>query len=173
MNRAFYTALKTKGEAMVSDGVATFRRVSMWNGQLEKLKAGTIHAFDLPALFFEFQAGEVDTVGGGVQVFDPVKVRMHVIDKLFDSNEDGEVNLNALDLGDKVYTAFQMYQVVGATYGSSPFNRTAIELDEDHDALYHHVTEFTTTWTDNSANWPTGAGWVDPTLTPDITITTT
>lgn len=174
MNKNLYNGLKAIAAGILgTDQKPVFKTVSMWNNQLSDERGNKVmeHNFRKPAIFFEFQPDQVDTMGNGVQVFEPLPIRVHLIDELFDSKDGtGEVNLQVFDYGDLIYRNFQLKQVTGAAFGCSPLNRTSIELDVDHDNLYHHVTTFTTTWTDNSMSKPVGGYDIDPPLLADITV---
>lgn len=170
MNRNLYIGLKAIGMSIQLNSEPIFKYIGMWNNQLEKDKEDKIFSFRKPAMFFEFLPNTVDSVGAGVQIFDPLPVKIHVIDDMYDAKDGtNEVNLQVFDLGDLVYKNFQLNSVKGADYGTSPLNRTEVELDVDHDNLYHHITTFTTTWIDNSVTQPVGGYEIDPPLQAAIT----
>lgn len=165
MNRNLYNGLKT-----IAATLTDYKYIGMWNNQLTETKNGSEFDKPRPWLLFEFVSSQVDSVGGGVQVFDPLLIRMHTIAELFDAADGtNELNLAVFDLTDKLYKKFQLNQVTGADYGTSPLNRTEVEVDSNHDNLYHHITTFTTTWVDNSATLPIGGYEIDPVLQADIT----
>jgi hypothetical protein len=172
MNRILYLGLVEIAKTIL-DGKnkPVFKQISMWNNQLDNAREGLVFDFRKPALFFEFMPEVVDAVGAGVQVFDPLPIRIHIIDELFDAKDGtNEVNLQVFDLGDLIYKKFQLNSVKGNGYGTSTLNRSSVELDVNHDNMYHHITTFTTTWTDNSAKQPAGGYEIDPPLIADITI---
>lgn len=146
--------------------------LSMWNGQVEKLKEKHPQQFDFrkPAVFIQLVPDTVDTQGGGVQIYDPFIIKIHIIHEFYNaSNGTNELNLDVFDLADDVHSALQMFAVRGDDFGSSPLNRTSTELDDDHDNIYHFVHTYTTTWTDNSTRQPVGGFEIDPVLQADIT----
>lgn len=173
MNANLYNGLETLGAAILDDdNVRIFKYIGIWNNQLLDMKEGKIFDFQKPALFFEFIADQVDAIGAGVQVFDPLFIKCHIIDDFLDEgNGLIELNTRTFGLADKLYKGFQLKRIIGDDYGTSPLNRTSLELDTDSDGNYHHITTFTTTWTDNSAPEPEGGYEIDPVLRASITST--
>lgn len=171
--RQLYLGLKDRANTQVIEraGVPRFKYIGMWNNQLELLKAGKILGFRLPALLFEFESpSPVDSVGNGVQVFDPFKIKCHILHEFYDAkNGDTAINLDVFDIEKYLYLAFQLHEIKGADYGCSPLNRTGIDFDYDHDNIYHCIPEYTTTWTDSSMSQPVGGYDIDPPLDADIT----
>ncbi len=155
--RKLYEGLRARGIAKDTDG-----RIRYWGkwrtGHLEKMREGKKLGHDFPAVFFEFASpSEVLSIGGGVQVFDPMFVKIHVIHKFLNNTDGGtELNLDYYDLGKEVYSWFEGYKIEGADYGSSPLNRTSVEDDDEDDNLYQYRILYATTWTDNSLKWPRG-----------------
>lgn len=171
MNRNLYLGLNSVGASIIgTDGKSVFKYIGMWNNQLKNMEDGKILDFRKPALFFEFIPSTVDSVGSNVQIFDPLLIKCHIIHEFFNASDGtNELNLDIFDIADATHAALQLYQVTGVDYGTSPLNRTEVELDVDHDNLYHHVITYTTTWTDNSTRQPIGGYEIDPPLQLDLT----
>jgi hypothetical protein len=126
--------------------------IQMWNNQLENINDGGNYSFLLPAIFIEFVNNQnVDSVGGGVQVFDPLDINVHIIHDQYDST-DGTMdqNLEVLDLKQKVYKALQLFK----TNGSGYFNRVSEDQDYNHSNIYHFIQTYRTTWTDCDRELP-------------------
>lgn len=170
MNSNLYNGLKTLADDIQVNSVSVFKYVGIWNNQLMDMEERKIFDFERPALFFEFLPSTIYSIGAGVQVFDPLVIKMHIIDDFLDA-KDGtiELNLQTFGFADLLYKGFQLKQVSGDGYGTSPLDRTGMELPTDFGSEYHHITEFTTTWTDNSAPQPEGGYEIDPPLQADIT----
>jgi hypothetical protein len=168
--RELFEGLVTRGRA--KDTSSRIRYWGKWRrGHLENMREGKKLGHDFPAVFFEFVSpGEVLSIGGGVQMFDPVFVRVHVIHKFLNNTEGGtELNLDYYDLGKEVHGWFEGYKIEGADYGSSPMNRTSVEDDDEDDNLYQYRITYSTTWTDNSLKWPRGGYEQDPVFNGVIT----
>lgn len=147
----------------------------MWNNQVNDMvdeKGQKVYSFQLPATFIEFvNDNPVDSVGGGVQIYDPCDIKIHIVHDFYDA-QDGtmEVNLEIFDIEQQIHDALQLFAVKGDDYGSGPFSRVSQERDYDHSNVYHSIPTYRTTWTDNSRSQPVGGYEIDPPLTLDLTV---
>lgn len=167
MEKALYTAIKTQIQTYIPE----IKFVAMWNNQFDRMQSGEDYSVQLPALFPEFPMdAQCDVVGNNVRVFDPLVLRFHLIDNRID-NMDGteEENFAVFTLKQKVKATFQLFKC----NGSSSFNCTGESGDNDHNNLYHFITDFTTTWVDQQDSLPVGGSLDTPphttTITPVIT----
>lgn len=168
--KELYLGLK----AQIQAAAPLIKYIGMWNNQVDDLegKENKIYSFGFPCVFFEFaNENVVDSIGAGVQVFDPLDIKVHIIDDFYDA-QDGtiEVNLEIFDIEAQIYSALQLFQVKGTNYGSGPISRVSVERDYDHSNLYHSIPTYRTTWTDNSQSQPVGGFDVEPPLSLGATI---
>ena len=147
----FFLALYAQILAQVTD----IQYVRMWNNQLDLVVAGKLELFQCPAAFIEFQShtANKDTLGGGVQIFDPLLFKIHILSWQLDA-ADGtfEQNLAIYDLKDKMYLAVQKFQP-GLTDTTTPVGsciRIAEYQDYKHAGIYHYIQEYQTTLVDYS-----------------------
>jgi len=130
--------------------------VRLWNNQVQLMKDETneaqMYPFPLPAIFIEFlNDNEITQLGNGVQMFDPLTVRLHIVDNEFDSM-DGcmEQNLNILTLKQQIYASMQGFEPNGAV----AFVRTQETQDYDHSNVYHFIQDYQTNYVDFTLNRP-------------------
>lgn len=140
--------------------------VRMWNNQADFLLAGRMELFQMPAFFIEFTTASTLGVmaGEGVQLYDPVVVRIHILHWQLDANGnfiDGgfEQNLDVFDTKDKVYKLLQKFK----PSKGSPMNRSSEVQDYNHPGVYHFIQEYLTTWTDELMQEPVGGTQTGPT----------
>lgn len=166
MQEPLYTAIKAQIFAQIPE----CKFVAMWNDQVDRMQEGKDYSFQSPAIFVELpDEAQCDQVGGGVRVFDPLPITLHIVDVRLD-NMDGtmEQNFEVFTVKQKCYGSFQLFK----TPGSSPFNCTSETTDKNHNNIYHFLQVFTTTWTDQQQAAPIG-GFEDlpphtTTITPII-----
>lgn len=168
-----YAGLKAR--VVAKDLTSIIKFIGKWDQSvLDRLEKGKDHAFRLPAVFFEFVSPQdVISVGGGVQLFDPLVVRVHVLHEFYNDTDTGtRINLDVYDVGKTVHGWIQNYQVTGADYGSGPLCRTSVEEDDTHGQVFHYIASYTTTWVDNSTTYPEGGIEQDPPFYADISAET-
>jgi hypothetical protein len=166
--RELYEQLKARG--ISQDATARIKYWGKWADHQKRQEQGKIHAFNHPAVFFEFSTPIVwQSIGGGVQVAD-VMVRVHTLHKWLADTESGTaINLDIYDLAKEVHGWFQQYEYRGADFGFSGMDRVNWHEDEDPDQMYHHISDYMTSWTDNSTKTPRGGYEIAPPLDAAIT----
>jgi hypothetical protein len=144
-------------EARIQTLVPEFNFIRVWNNQHEKLKEDTEEGAKsmmiwTPALLVEFTAPEeILQLGNGVQLYDPLDIRIHILqDELDAGNGEMEQNLNVFALKQRVYAALQEFEPNGAC----AFVRVNEEQDYDHTNLYHYIQTYRTNYVDDSMNRP-------------------
>jgi len=125
--------------------------VDLWNDQLIMTEEGKGLLFPFPSVFIGFPE-PIDFVGqvGGVSKAQNVIVRLHNITK-----QPQRTNFDFHTL--KQLTFFSINGLMGTDTGDSLSNFSALQrisetYDEDKKLLYHFQQDYTTNWTDNSAN---------------------
>lgn len=169
MERELLSAIQTKLGATVPEILF----IHMWNNQVERLKEVndegiSTYVFPLPATLIEFVSPmEILQLGNGVQLYDPLIIRIHFVHNLLDAGDGTmEQNLEVFDLKNKVYKALQGFEPAGAV----AFVRVAEEQDYDHPNLYHFIMDFQTNFVDASAIKPVdGVDSISP-LPPVISV---
>lgn len=161
--KELFLAIKARALSKLSGNQVTF--VQLWNNQSNLLKAtrkdtntgySDTYNFPMPAIFVEFQnVLPIQQLGNGVQVYDKLIVRLHIIHEFYDA-QDGtfEQDLPALQLAEDVYKAFQDW--MSDTVAAGVFTRTGEIQDYNHDNLYHFIQEYQTDYQDFTMNRPVG-----------------
>ena len=165
--------------ARIATKVPEVLHMAIFNDQINRLQniqpegdySQDCYAFARPAIFVEFlNPNEVIQLGQGVQMYDPLIIRIHLIHDNFHNGGDMDMDLAIFDLKDKVFKALQKFEPTG----SGLLIRTAEEQDYDHGNIYHWIMDFTTTYVDSLAAEPVGSiSTVPPTslnLTLDLDI---
>ena len=137
--------------------------VQLWNNQFAKwlddikdlefkdLEAPTdtknsTYAVNYPAILIEFYNAECNQLGRGVQAYDDLIVRIHIVHQQLDAGDGTmEQNLDVYDLQDAVYSALQKFRPAGCV----EFIRGRHELDWNHGNLYHYIVEYGTNYMDS------------------------
>jgi hypothetical protein len=142
-----------------------FAFVDIWNNQLELEQQNVQYSFPMPACFIEIvNPGEPKQLGDGVQLYDPLLIRLHIIHNQLDAgNGTFERNLDVFDLTDKTFKHMQGFEPDKA----SAFFRVNDERDYLHTNIYHFIQDYKTTYLDDSAQRSTDGYAI--TLTPKIT----
>lgn len=149
----------------------------MWNNQLELLAAGKLEMFNHPACFIEFSSAEIQQLGNGVQLFNPLKFKVHILDWQIDAMDGTfEQNLEVYDLKDVIYQALQklqpglLNQDTPQNIPVSEFIRIAEWQDYQHAGVYHYIQEYSTTLIDNNALEPVGGSDWTPVGDPPLDV---
>lgn len=146
-----------------SGAVVSVNYVRMWNNQLERLINGDQSDFslfgvngDTPAILIEFVSpATIMHLGNGVQIYDPLDIRVHILHQFFDA-QDGtqDQDVVVLDIAEAVYFALNSWFSSTVAYGQ--FVRISEEWDYDHPDVYHFVQTYRTTYVDTATNLPIG-----------------
>ena len=151
---------------ITSDPLIKFCQV--WNDQLKWEMEGQLYDYLKPAVFIEFDSpNPISQLGNGVQQFDPLMVRLHIIHEYYnaiDGNGVQEQNLEVFAVKQRIY---QMIQKFEPDYAVA-FVRSSEQQQYDHNMLYHYVQEYKTNFIDNSLNEPIGSVTNTPPITIDI-----
>lgn len=150
--RALYEDIKTKLETLKdSDGSNTFKWIHVWNNQLELIDQSKTYETQYPACFIEFMPQDIKQLGAGLQSYDPLMLRFHVIHQQTDATDGTmEQNLDVFDLKTRVFKLLQKFEPTGA----SMFVRTAETPDHRHGRLYEFIQEYKTEYIENTTLEP-------------------
>jgi hypothetical protein len=166
--KELYLELKQR----INDKSPEIQHVAIFNNQIDLLEniytegqnyQNTTELFPTPAVFFEFESpSEIHQLGNGVQLYDPLNIKVHIVHTFFNGENYGE-NLEVFDVKLSVFKALQKFE----PKQSVPLVRILEEQDSDHTSIYHYVMTFLTNYMDNSMNEP-----VDPgkTIQPPIEV---
>jgi len=124
-------------------------------------------SFALTACLVEFVNQNVPrSIGNGVQIYEPLVVRLHIgMEQLDSGTGTMNQNLDIFTLKNKFYLALQNWH----TEGSGTFDRTGERQDFEHNNLYIWQMEFTTSYIDSIAIEPRGRIVKPPTTDLDLT----
>jgi len=148
MTKSFFIAIRNQ---LLTNTQLNF--VQLWNNQLQDLKGkeNNSYSFPLPACFIEFVApSEVLQLGAGVQMFDPLIVRLHIVHEFLNNIDDAngmlEQDLAILDLKQSVYSTMQVFEPQYAVM----FVRVSETIDYDHNNVVEFIQDYKTNLIDNS-----------------------
>lgn len=142
-----------------------FAFVDVWNNQLDLAEQQQQYSFPLPAAFIEIlNVQEPKQLGDGVQLYDQLIVRLHIVHEQLDAGDGTmERNLDVFDLTQKTFKRMQGFEPDKA----SAFFRVNEERDYYHTNVYHFIQDYKTTYLDDSAQRSTDGFSIN--LTPKIT----
>lgn len=154
--------------AKVRTDLPQFKFVGIYNQQEEEMKAEKNQYYDVqkPALFIEvIDDTVIQQLGGGLQIYDPLLIRLHVVHEQFDAIDGTmEQNLDVYDLKQDVYLAFDRWE----PNGSSMWVRMSEKRDHNHTNIYVFLQDWQTTFVDNSAKRPSAVTTPPTNLQIDI-----
>ncbi len=160
--RTFIEAILVKLET-----VTGVKFVRVWNDQLTLDENQEGYSFDMPAIFVELvNSQEIRQLGDGLQMYDPLFIRLHICHWQLDAGEEGmEQNLDAIDFKQDVFEVMDGFEPSGAT----AFVRSTEEMDYQHKGVYHAIQDYKTTYVDTSRQKSTdgitiNAGTVTPVI---------
>lgn len=140
--------------------------IAVYNNQFDLMEGQQIYSFPFPCAFVEIVSdSEAQQLGNGVQIFDPLYVKIHIGHEFY-NGDNQEENLAVYDLRDKVYKALQKWEPNGAV----AFIRSSETQDPDHTNVYHFVQTYTTNYIDTIMEQPVDGQTVNPPFELDITI---
>jgi len=164
MNSIFFNEIQTQLNTALPN-----LYVRLFKNQFDELEDGDNYSFPFPCCFIEFINNEhIKMLGNGVQLYDPLIVRLHIGHLEYDST-DGQLdqNLNILGVKDQIFTILQKWK----STKSSIFVRTDEQMHVQHDQVSVFIQEYTTTLTDDSLREPVGGQQTTPTTDLDLTVT--
>jgi hypothetical protein len=173
MERELLSAIQAK----LGTDVPEVLFIHMWNNQHERLKEDneegiSTYLFPLPATLIEFVGPmEIQQLGNGVQLYDPLIIRIHLLHNMLDAGDGTmEQNLLVFDIKNKVYKSLQAFEPTGAV----AFVRVFEEQDYDHPNLYHFIIDFQTNFVDSATIKPVdgvdSTSPIPPVITSDLII---
>lgn len=149
--------------------VSDLQHVRMWNNQHLWVIEGKMELFGNPSAFIEFESGNIDQMGEGIQIYNPLTFKVHLLDWQMDAGDGTfEQNLAIYDLKDKVFQALQKFNP-GKTDSSDPASiciRVAEEQDYEHKGLYHFIQTYKATLVDVIMQEPVNGIDSDPVPMP-------
>jgi hypothetical protein len=164
--KQLYSDIKTKLQE-----VSGFNYIGIWNNQVEAIQNRdpddySANTWPLPALFVEIvtSSDNIQQLGNGVQIYDPLPVRIHIVDDFY-NGDNMEENTRVFDHGQAVYAVLQKFEPDGAV----AFIRTGEEQDFDHNNVYHFIQTYTTNYIDSSREEPVGFLEKEPPTDLEIT----
>jgi len=164
MNTTFFTEIQTQLNTVLPN-----LYIRLFNSQFDTIEEGENYAFPFPCCFIEFVNDEhIKMLGNGVQLYDPLIVRLHIGSLEYDSMDGNlDQNLNILSLKDTIYTTIQKWK----STKSSIFIRTNEIMHTQHDQVSVFIQDYKTTLVDDSMREPVGGITVNTIATLDDTVT--
>ncbi len=112
---------------------------------------GSSFSTQLPGIFIEFVTENVMVLSQGVESFDPLDIKIHIIDNMIDAGDGTQdQNLRIFDFKHQVYLLLKQFKPTRCV----PLFRVSERQDYDHDNLYHYVQTYRTNYIDNSMQTP-------------------
>ena len=139
--------------------------INEWNNQLAQMNEGEQMTFPLPSAFIEIISDTPKIqLGNGVQLYDPLTVRIHILHEKYNENGYFYRDLDVFDTKQDVYLALQKFEPLNA----STFVCISETQDNDHANVYHFMIDFATNLMDFSAKEPRNPLTVQPPFTYNI-----
>ncbi len=141
--KEFLIAIRNKLQA-----VPGMKYVALWNNQFDLDEDQKHYTFDFPCAFIEVINDQpVKQLGDGVQLYDPLVVRIHIGHHELDAGDGTlEQNLNVMDLMQEVFAALDGFEPDMAV----AFCRTSETRDYTHTNVYHGIQDYITNLIDDS-----------------------
>lgn len=152
------------------DTVTGVKFTRVWNDNTNLDENQKMYATDFPAILPEFlNPQEVKQLGDGVQLYDPLIVRLHILHwQIDDGAGNMEQNLDAFDFAQEVFSKMDGFEPDGCV----SFVRVAEERDYTHKGLYHLMQDYKTNYIDSSRQRSTsGTTIAGDTIDPVLNIT--
>jgi hypothetical protein len=149
MNVEFFTAIKNRLNLVLPD-----LYVRLWRNQFAELENGDNYSFPFPCCFIEFISdNNIQTLGNGVQVLDPMTVRLH-IGSFEPDNGFGTLdeNTNIMTLKQQIFTTLQKWQ----STKSGIFNRSFEIMHSEHEQVSVWIQDYKTILIDDTMREPVG-----------------
>lgn len=161
MNRQLFVDIKS--QLLIVNGL---KYVAQFNNQIAHIKSRDQFSFPLPAAFIEFLDPSPQQYGGGVQIYEPLNIRIHWAWEKY--NEDGEQDevLEQFDIVQFIQAKFQNF----APANASTFVRINELYDGDHDNISVGYVDFRTTYVDRQQELPLNSIQSIPPTEPIIII---
>jgi hypothetical protein len=132
-------------------GVPVVPFIGMWNDQVKYWFTGVLTNTQIPAIFVEFKSEDIIILGQGIESFDPLDIKIHIIDNMLDAGDGTQdQNLQIFDFKQQVYAVLKDFQPTNCV----KLFRVSEKQDYDHDNLYHYVQTYRTCYIDNSMQLP-------------------
>jgi hypothetical protein len=147
MNIEFYTEIQTRLNSVLPN-----LYVRLWRNQFAELENGDNYSFPFPCCFVEFiLEGNVQLLGNGVQVYDPLIVRLH-IGSFEPDNGMGTLdqNTNILTLKQQIFTTLQKWK----STKSGIFNRNNEIMHTEHDQVSVWIQDYKCVLVDDTMQEP-------------------
>jgi hypothetical protein len=147
MNIEFFTEIKNR-----LNDVLPNLYVRLWRNQFAELENGDNYSFPFPCCFIEFISDyDIKTLGNGVQVYEPMTVRLH-IGSFEPDNGFGTLdeNTNIMLLKQQIFTTLQKWQ----STKSGIFNRNNEIMHTEHDQVSVWVQDYKCVLIDDTMREP-------------------
>jgi hypothetical protein len=147
MNIEFFTEIKNR-----LNDVLPNLYVRLWRNQFAELENGDNYSFPFPCCFIEFMSDyDIKTLGNGVQVYEPMTVRLH-IGSFEPDNGFGTLdeNTNIMLLKQQIFTTLQKWQ----STKSGIFNRNNEIMHTEHDQVSVWVQDYKCVLIDDTMREP-------------------
>jgi hypothetical protein len=132
-------------------GVPVVPFIGMWNDQVKYWFTGVLTDTQIPAIFVEFKSEDIIVLSQGIESFDPLDIKIHIIDNMLDAGDGTQdQNLRIFDFKQQVYAVLKDFQPTNCVKLFRVFEKQ----DYDHDNLYHYVQTYRTCYIDNSMQTP-------------------
>lgn len=139
-------------ESQIKSQVTEVQFIHVYNSQFDLMENQESYSFPFPCVFIEFVAqNEIQQLGGGYQIFDPLMINVHIGHNLYDAGDGTmEQNLDIFDLRTKIFKALNKFEPNGAVQ----FIRVSETQDTNHKSVYHFIQTYKTNYIDNSRSEP-------------------
>jgi hypothetical protein len=147
MNIEFFTEIKNRLNDLLPN-----LYVRLWRNQFAELENGDNYSFPFPCCFIEFMSDyDIKTLGNGVQVYEPMTVRLH-IGSFEPDNGFGTLdeNTNIMLLKQQIFTTLQKWQ----STKSGIFNRNNEIMHTEHDQVSVWVQDYKCVLIDDTMREP-------------------
>jgi len=152
--KQLYIDIRTKVLTLLNGIVPAFNFVQVWNNQLETDGENKMYSFAYPALFVEIVSpGQIIQLGNGVQHYEPLIVRLHILQEFYNATDGNgilEQDLTIFDLRQIVYEGMQGWEPDNCV----AWVRTGETQDTNHSNVYHFIQEYTTSYVDSTMERP-------------------
>lgn len=140
--KELYLEIVQRLQPLITSGKLKY--IGLWNNQFERMNSGETFSFPFNCLFIEFFDPQPKQLGNGVQIYEPLSVRLHIGMEKY--NEDGhqDRNIEQFDLTQSVYAQIQGFKVDR----SGTFTRQSEMFDYNHTNVTVNMQEYLTSWVD-------------------------
>jgi hypothetical protein len=133
--------------------------IQMYNNQFDLIEKQETYSFPFPCCFIEFVTETIQQLGNGVQIYDPLTVRVHIGNDFYNAIDGTqEQDLIVFELKQKIFKALNKFEPLGATV----FIRFSETQDINHSNIYHFIQDYKTNYIDQDRSEPLNKTQINP-----------